>query len=71
MQNAQKPEDVILRIVREFIIAAYTLFILLATGFIVVGKFTFDVLYRIVEQYKHRQQEKKYVECAPPKQGNQ
>lgn len=68
MSNSEKPEDLILRIVRQFVIAAYTFFILLATGFIVVGKYVFDVLHTWVERNKERQEHKKFVESSTSKE---
>jgi len=64
MSNSEKPEDLILRIVKQFVIAAYTLFILLATGFIVVGKFVFDALHIWLERNKERQPQRKFVESS-------
>lgn len=64
MSNSEKPEDLILNIVKQFVIAAYTFFILLATGFIVVGKFVFDALHTWVERNKERQPQKKFVESS-------
>lgn len=66
MADPEKPEELLLRIMREFLKAAYSLFALVATGFIVLGKFAFDALYKIVEKNRQGHNPRKQVECQAP-----
>lgn len=49
------------RLARDFLVAAYKLAVLLATGIIVLGKFVFDNLYQLVDNDKKRQKEVRKV----------
>jgi hypothetical protein len=64
MSTSEKTEDLLLRLFKQCLIEAYTLFMLLATGFIVVGKYLFDLLYVLVKKTKERKAAKEFVESS-------
>jgi len=64
LNSKKKTEDLIFIWIKRFVITSYELLILLATGFIILGKFVFDILHTWVEKNKQRQLHKKFVEST-------
>lgn len=59
----------LLGMLKDMLVAAYSLLVLLATGLIIVGKFTFDTLYALVKA-KREHDFAKAVECPASDRSN-
>jgi hypothetical protein len=66
MVKERKPEEVLLEMLKDMLVAAYTLLVFLATGTIILGKFVFDGLYELVKA-KREHDKAKAVECPIPR----
>ena len=66
MAKKVKSEEVLLEMLKDMLVAAYTLLVFLATCTIIVGKFVFDTLYALVKA-KREHDRVKAVECPTPR----
>ena len=63
MAKDGSPEDLLVGILKDTLVAAYTVLVFVATGIIVIGKFVFDSLYALVKAKQERDRAKG-VECS-------
>lgn len=70
MQLSESPGDMLARLAKDFFVSTYKLCILLATGLIILGKFVFDNLYKLVDTNKKGQTEVRRVVYETEEESN-
>ena len=69
MNKFEKPEDMLLRLCMDFVAAAYSFCVLVATGIVLAGKLLFDTLYKVMRL--DQKSKRNYVECEVINKENQ